>query len=177
MESHWPRVRELVAVIVALLYGQDDNGMEIYFTSSMDPFGPFSEPKDFVRVINKMKPKAAPSPDEADETILDEANRADDIRKVLFHILGLVGKKGYKRKLTLIILTDGLWKGISDKRTVANGIVNCLEQWQDEKALREMLKVRGVSLQFVQFGKDEAARKEFTYMDDHLVNSKGRRLP
>lgn len=181
MGEHWPRARELVAVIVALLHGQDDNGMEIYFTSSTKKFGPFTEPKQFTDIINRMRPRATEAgrgevDDEGSEK-KDQGSMqhetADDIRDVLQHILSLVGKKDYDRKLTLIILTDGVWKGVGDKKSVAKQIANWLERWEDRKALKKLLLVRGLSLQFVQFGNDPDATEQFEYMDDHLAKEHG----
>lgn len=174
MAKHWPRVRELVATLVTLLHGQDDNGMEMYFTSSETKHGPITEPFQFVDIINQMKPKVEISQDRAS---ISEAKRADDIRKALAQILSLVGQTTYKRKLTLIILTDGIWKGISNRRTVADRIVTSFQEWQDEDILKEMLEIRGLSIQFVQFGDDKAAEMEFEYMDNHLVKSNGEKLP
>jgi hypothetical protein len=170
MAKHWPRVRDLVAVLVTLLHGQDDDGMELYFTSSTKKYGPYSEPKDFVDRINEKKPK-----EKEEENVQKQTE--DDIREVLFHILNLVGKPTYERKLTLIILTDGIWKDISQKRTVANGIVHWLERWEDRQSLKDMLRQRGLSIQFVQFGDDEDATREFDYMDNRLVKSDGTKLP
>jgi hypothetical protein len=49
----------------------------------------------------------------------------------------------------------------------------------DQKALKEMLtsRQRGLSVQFVQFGDGEEATVEFGYMDNHLIDSAGEKLP
>lgn len=177
MGVHWSRVRELIGVLVAMLNAQDDNGMEIYFTSCAKPFGPLHEPKQFVDIVNKMRPKDPPDNSERNEAVWAEAARANDIRKVLMEILHMIGNTVYQRKVTLIILTDGIWSGIGAKRTVADRIVNFLEQWQDERSLKGKLKSRGVSIQFIQFGDDEDAKNELKYLDDELENSEGHRLP
>jgi hypothetical protein len=174
MLEYWPMLRQLVAVLVALLHGQDDNGMEIYFTSSTNKFGSFTEPKDFVDTINAMKPGDKDARKRAGST--EDAN-PDDITDVLLHLLGLAGKAVYKENFTLIVLTDGIWKGIQKKRTVANGIVNCLERWENKTSMKDKLGVRGFSIQFVQFGNDKDASEEFGYMDDDLKYNDGTTVP
>ncbi|KAL2075033.1 hypothetical protein VTL71DRAFT_8813 [Oculimacula yallundae] len=178
MGKYWPWARDLVAVLVALLHGQDDNGMEIYFTSSTKTYGPFTEPNEFVSIINQMNPKTRQSDnlqEQGDNHARQE--KADDIRKVLGRILDKVGEETYHRKLTLIILTDGVWKGITEKRTVAEMIVSKLEMWYDKALLKEMMQDRGVSLQFVQFGNDPQASAVFGLMDDNLRASDGKKIP
>ncbi|XMA09784.1 hypothetical protein WAI453_002575 [Rhynchosporium graminicola] len=182
MGDHWPRARDLVAVLVALLHGQDDNGLELYFTSSKKPFGPFVEPREFVDTIDLPinKPRVSQQADDCDEQgfIGVKNGSADNIKEVLFHILDLVGKASYARKLTLIIFTDGIWKGVEEKETVADGISHHITMWADRnKDLKELMKVRGLSLQFVQFGNDPDATAMLEDMDNHLVNPRGVKQP
>lgn len=173
MARHWPMLRDLVAVLVALLRNQDDNGMDFYFTSSKIKYGPFKEPKDFLDTINQMKPKRTVLRNIIAES--ESKERADDIREALSQVLNLIGDSGYDRKLTLIILTDGIWRGVSQKRTVANLIVSCIERWGDRDP--NLLENRGLSLQFVQFGDDKDATDEFKYMDDEIATWDGAKLP
>lgn len=188
MCQHWPMMRSLVIVLAALLYGQDDNGMDIYFTSSNTRHGPFTEPTEFVKIINKMEPaERYPKTDkQGRKRSLNDDGRANDIRTSLNEILSLVGtqpkhmtKENYTRKLTLIIFTDGRWVGIKKKRTVAEQIVHWVNRWGDKDHLQKMLENenRGLSFQFVQFGNDKQATKEFEYMDNDLANTDGTRLP
>jgi hypothetical protein len=159
--------------------------MELYFTSSPDKLGPFTEPKQFVELINRNKPRESPSDNSQGRWSTSATTRetADDIRVVLGRILDKVGdpdkvgEQTYNRKLTLIILTDGIWKGIGDKRGVADTIVSKLGMWIDKIPLKELMDERGLSLQFVRFGDDRSAREELEYLDDNLTNSRGERLP
>src|SRR3569833_1791089 len=100
----------------------------------------------------------------------------NDIREVLGHVLGQ-WRSTYKRKLTLIVLPDGIWPNIGWKRTVANRIVTFLETWDDKSELKKMLRKRGLSIQFIQLGDDPDARAELENMDDSLMSSVGVKLP
>jgi hypothetical protein len=207
MLEHWIWARELVAVLVAMLHNQDKNGMELYFTSCTKPYcsergTQLRMPREFVDAMNKMKPK---DPNDAghdtghDASSLHNISDAgtasttdevdpDDIRNVLNQILSM-WQKEYKHKLTLIIVTDGVWSGITagGKKSVATSIVTSLELWASSKkrkergsrrkSLKQELEDRGLSIQFVQFGDDEEATKAFDYMDKDLRDSEGKRLP
>lgn len=56
MAEHWIYARDLVSVLVAFLYGQDDDGIDLYFTSSSQLVGTFHEPKQFFEEMNKYRP-------------------------------------------------------------------------------------------------------------------------
>ena len=199
MAKHWIWARDLLAVLVAFLYGQDDDGMELYFTSSKKPVGTLHQPKEFVALMNSNIPiiddveqtpvnRTSTSTTETSmarsNTMLTSASQEsdpDDIREVLGEILAGWSKKYLKqqRKLTLIVLTDGIWKTPSarSKRMVANGIIHSLERWQDKGPLNEQLSSRGLSIQFIRFGNDPDAIQELDWMDDHLTATDGTILP
>ena len=184
---------------MAFLYGQDDDGMELYFTSCKKPVGKLHQPKEFVELMNKNVPnsddveqkpidRSGISPVDTSfarsSTVLTSASdksNPDDIREVLGDILDGWSRKYLKqqRKLTLIILTDGIWKTPSarSKRMVANEIIRSLEKWQDKGPLNEQLSNRGLSIQFIRFGHDPDAIQELDWMDDHLTATDGTTLP
>ncbi|KAK3365510.1 hypothetical protein B0T24DRAFT_636000 [Lasiosphaeria ovina] len=201
MDEYWLWAMDLVSVLVAFLYGQDDDGMELYFTSSRAPVGSFHEPKQFIEAMSRMKPKprsrlggspSAPTPSalppgspfimRTGTTSTTSSNQLDqeDIRESLAEILEQWGRKHAKKekkKLTLIILTDGVWPGISKKETVANEIIRALEKWQDKVPLKEQLGSRGLSIQFVRFGDDPKAIEILDWMDNELSTMNGEQLP
>jgi hypothetical protein len=177
MAEHWPMARNLVSVLAALLYEQDDNGMDLYFTSTTKKCGTFGEPQAFANAINEMRPRTDSSPEIRTQLTAKDSTKADDIRFTLSHILDLIGESGYRRKTTLLILTDGVWKGISRKRTVADKITNQMQQWADRGTMKSLVFNRGLSIQFIQFGDDDEATAEFDYLDNRLADSEGNLLP
>ncbi len=111
-------------------------------------------------------------------SLVAEPNHAD-IRDVIAEILGR-WSKGHVvngKKLTLIILTDGVWAGVKNKKSVANEIIHPLSRWQDKEALRRQLETRGLSIQFVRFGDNKEAIEELSRMDDNLTALDGTPLP
>lgn len=65
---------------------------------------------------------------------------------VLYGLLRLTYGCPQKKKLTLIILTDGLWSGITSKNAVATGITHAVETARDKTVLRKQLETRGLSI-------------------------------
>ncbi|KAK3325925.1 hypothetical protein B0H66DRAFT_143467 [Apodospora peruviana] len=135
MAEHWLWAMDLVSILVAFLYGQDDDGMELYFTSSRKPEGTFREPCEFIEATHRMKPVSISGPTTPSATtaqppinpsILRTVTTStsssnefyrEDISESLESILDQWSRKHAKRekkKLTLIILTDGIWSGVSD---------------------------------------------------------------
>lgn len=210
MAEHWVWARDLLSVLVAFLYGQDDDGMDLYFTSSTRAAGTFSEPRNFfdtmsapeyrppgtIGPFDPQPPTASPpslgppgplrvsttSTSSTAET--DQDTMRNDIRDTLSSILGRWSRKigghpskDVKKKLTLIILTDGKWPGVGRKRTVAEQIITSLEKYLDNPNLKPQLITRGLTIQFVRFGNDKDAIKELDWMDNSLKNSQGQLLP
>jgi hypothetical protein len=199
MSEHWIFARELLAVLTAFLYGYDRDGMELYFSSSRKHFGPFHEPKEFVDAMDKMRPKPTEAANRGEalkqpefgsaflpSTIVRSGTQstasstgetdADDIRTVLNELIN-AWRKQYKKHLTVIILTDGVWPSVAQKKTVTNLITTHIEMWKDQKKLKKELDERGLSFQFVRFGDNKEAIDELDRMDNYLMASDNTSLP
>lgn len=193
-----------MSVLVAFLYGQDDDGIDLYFTSSSQLVGTFHEPKQFFAEMSKYRPSndfqqnlsrtrnlakdtnsgfTPPDsiPRAATASTASSNELSENINDVLDEILrnwSTSFTKKEKKKLTLIVLTDGVWAGVQKKGIVANGIVHAVETAQNRGgSLRKQLGQRGLSIQFVRFGNDEEAIAEFDYMDNSLRGTDGQPLP
>lgn len=205
MTEHWIYARDLVSVLVAFLHGQDDDGIDLYFTASSQPVGTFHEPKQFVEEMNKHRPYDGSQPKFSDTQSLlgntpsefvppqsipragtastassSELGETRNINEVLDGILrpwSTGFHEGDKKKLTLIVLTDGIWAGVRNKRIVASCIKNAVETALNRGPLRKQLGQRGLSIQFVRFGNDPQAMEILDYMDNHLAGDDGKPLP
>ncbi|KAH6656535.1 hypothetical protein BKA67DRAFT_531800 [Truncatella angustata] len=205
MQKHWMFARDLLVVLTAFLYGQDDDGMDLYFTSRRQKVGTYEEPKDFFEEMGRNKPQRAAKGQPSSEppsmaripsmykttpprtnthattssTASNELN-AEDIRDSLREILDNWGSRQFKKKgkkLTLIIFTDGIWNDVKQKQSVSRQIVSLLEWWLDKNTHKEQLENRGLSIQFVRFGNDTDAIEELDRMDKNLTMSDGTQLP
>jgi hypothetical protein len=192
-------VEALASVLVALLYKQDSDGMELFFTSSSEPVGTFTLPQQFYEEITRMRPvssdeqtqsitvesqaaTSSPTRDHVDEDIRSETSSNSsggpdiDIRDVLGHILGPSGRAKYNRKLTVLILTDGVWNGIP-KRKVADKLAALLDRWLEKSKSESKLRKRKLSVQFIHFGDNPEAEEELKRMDNNLTDKQGNVLP
>ena len=85
------------------------------------------------------------------------------------HITYLKSFGSDKKDLTVIILTDGMWEGMLNKRRLEDTITGFIKQSKDFNSIRK----RSVSIQFVQFGKDPDATRRLQFLDDDLKNTRG----
>ena len=72
-----------------------------------------------------------------------------------------------KRLLTLIILTDGLWKATNEKADVQDKITTFVKEVSQ---LQGKYRQRPVSIQFIQLGKDIDAMFFLQHLDNNLAN-------
>ena len=68
------------------------------------------------------------------------------------------------KDVVVIVLTDGIWKGMEDPEALANHI----KQFAGQVQASQNLKQRPFSVEFIQFGNDEAATRRLRYLDDCL---------
>lgn len=166
MVSHWAHAKFLLTTLVRKANGVDDNGMDLSFTN-----GPVKlrNSNDHKKFKGKMEQNGGKP--------LDDANKPThtDILKSLGEIMEeyrrrasmstSVGKN--VRKLTVIILTDGLWEARQgDYEGVANKIIAF--QQHLKKAQGGSLRDRQVTFQFIQFGLDRKATLWLKRLDEEL---------
>lgn len=202
MSNHWIYARDILTVLSALLYGQDDDGIDLYFSSCRTAVARnLREPREFIEEMFRFQPKSSASHKEANTEIQAHAETSHiklpefskstisrsgtsstastsdhhehmcSISDVLDGILTDWSANFHKkkRKLTLIVFTDGVWSRLGNKSSVRTGIYHALESANDKSALRKQLRTRGLSIQFVRFGFDPEAIKELDQMDNELT--------
>ena len=160
MLDHWYEATLLLKTLVETAEGLDENGMDLHFTTGTTKL----EGKDSAeKFVNSMK-KACP-----------KQGTHTDLRISLGYILDdykdkLARKAKYPttakvKDLVLVVLTDGVWAGMTEKKDIADQLVRFS---QTVKSLDGDLKQRPVGVGFIQFGTDEAATQELKYLDEFL---------
>lgn len=89
----------------------------------------------------------------------DKTNMGQTLRKIFD------GYTDFRKKLTLIILTDGIWKGSTTENDVENSIVMFITNMK--KKLKKF-ESRWFSIQFVYFGDNEQAIDRLQRLDDKM---------
>ena len=72
------------------------------------------------------------------------------------------------RKMTIIVLTDGKWKDMTNKLAVDNKIVGFCQRLRALRPNSLEEDERRLSIQFVQFGEDAQATHRLRRLDDQL---------
>ena len=161
MIPYWYQASFLLETLVMKAVGQDENGMDLSFTSGSVRVENQKKGYQFVSAMRK----AYPHPQM-------RTNMKAALENIFSTYMQEFQGKPLKRKdLTLIVLTDGIWDGMMDKNEVENKVVDFIEQLRKKS---DYLKERSVSIEFIQFGNDTEATYRLRQLDR---NPKWRGIP
>ena len=155
MIPYWFQATFLLETLVMKAEGQDENGMDLSFTSGGTKLVNQKKGSAFA---SEMK-KAQPHP-------LMRTNMKTALESIFSDYITEFQEKPSKRKdLTLIVLTDGIWDGMMDKNEVEDKVVDFMEHMRKRSAY---LKSHSVSIEFIQFGNDLDATFRLRRLDRDL---------
>ncbi|KAL8658704.1 MAG: hypothetical protein Q9226_000818 [Calogaya cf. arnoldii] len=168
-DLHWAWAKALLITLVEKAAGQDKNGLDLSFTLGKEKL---ENEKSTSSKWEKRMTEAEPM-NEARTNMRVPLNEILseylEYVKHIGHQKRLNPKKSY-RKMTLIILTDGIWSGMGkNQNAVIDTIVNFV---RDLGSVVGDLVDRPVSIEFVQFGHDPEATYRLRHLDTDL-NWKG----
>lgn len=158
MEAHWYEATQLLEVLVKKAKGVDENGMDLRFTTGDTSLNNQNSAPEFVKSMYRARPKTRSK----ERAHTDLRSSLGDIWQD--YLSKLRRRTANIKDVVVIVLTDGIWKGMENPEAVADHIKLCTDQL---KALQN-LKLRPFSIEFIQFGNDEAATKRLRYLDDYL---------
>ncbi|KAF4912759.1 Serine/threonine-protein kinase mph1 [Colletotrichum viniferum] len=179
MVNHWEEATHLLEVLVWRSLGYDDNGMELYFTDpDTDPSAKVKESrnqtlKEFTDAMKAAEPQTRRG-SEVLTTIQPELER------IINQYSRAKASKTEPRKKTIIVLTDGIWKGMHNEFTLDTYLMSTLSSLRDlhgDLAYYErgqstgpcdIAEIRPVTIQFVQFGDNPRAANRLRRLDDDL---------
>ena len=164
MAENWYEATEVLDMLVKLAKGLDHNGMDLRFTTGNVTLVETDSASKFRSKMHAARPKT------------NSNERAyTDIRRPLGHVLDdYLDKLRYKEKspkfkvndVVLLILTDGIWAGMGKNQSAVGEQIKLFSN--NLKALKNDIKVRPFSIEFIQFGNDDDATKTLRYLDDYL---------
>ena len=175
MDRFWYETEFLLETLLLKARDQDPDGMDLYFTSGpIEVQGseirkgllrtwPFKD-NPFMKAMKneKVRPTTGLHTD-------PQTSISDILYAYLNDDSNYNGKK--LKKLTLIVLTDGLWTGMSDRDGVGNLIVDFVRDLREKMKSQFILKQRPVSIQFIQLGDNPEAESRLRALDDLLVGN------
>ena len=156
MMAWWAEATEALSVLIKKVAGQDKDGVDLSFTCGR------------VKLKNqKGSSRIGSAMDEAQPSGSMGTHMGKALGDILAEYLNeLQGTKPQKRKcLTVIVLTDGIWAGMTDKTDVGKKVVHFLEQLGK---LTGHLKDRLASIEFIQFGNDKDTTHRLRHLDEDL---------
>ena len=158
MEAHWYEATQVIEVLVKKARGIDEDGMDLLFTTGNISLNGQSSAHEFVKSMHKARPITR-----------SEERAHTDLRASLGDIGQEYLSKLRRRTLNVkdvvvIVLTDGIWKGMEYPEAVADYI----KQFAGQMEALQILKHRPFSVEFIQFGNDAAATRRLRYLDDCL---------
>lgn len=174
MARFWNHATYLLRVMVWRSLKWDEDGMELVFTTGRPELGlkpkamkgNRQKPEDFVKKMDSAKP----NPDGQVKT---------DMKVSLESILG-PHMKNYrdgetlKRGLTILVLTDALWRANDDNDIddyLANFIkINKATRGWDGSPPDDQCRRRPIGIQFIRFGHHPEAISRLQRLDDELKN-------
>ena len=141
--------------------GQDDNGMDLSFTVGTVKVVNKKDKSDFTKAMRDGHAEAADG-------------KHTDMRKALGDIFATYledlqsARSPFKKRvkdLTLIVLTDGIWAGVRNKDDVRQTIIHFVKKLE---GVVGKLRHRPMSIEFIQFGRDDDATNMLWSFDNEL---------
>ncbi|KAL8941905.1 MAG: hypothetical protein Q9216_001978 [Gyalolechia sp. 2 TL-2023] len=159
MIPHWAWAKFLLKVLVRKAAGQDENGLDLSFTLGRENLeNQKSNSKQWEKVMDKARPMLGTRTDM--KAPMGEI--LDGFFKQVQHQMRYQPTKPI-RKLTLIILTDGIWAGMGNNQTSVNEII--IKFVQELAFTVGNLLDRPVSIEFIQFGNNQEATYRLRQLD------------
>ncbi|KAE9961977.1 hypothetical protein BLS_001043 [Venturia inaequalis] len=162
MVPHWKDVLFTLETLYLKLDGLDENGVDLIFTEKAKTMWNKAELKKswgrttLVRHMNEAQPVAANTSDERVRT---------NMKEVLSPIFQRFFTSRQNKRMTLIVLTDGMWEGSIREEDVAEKIRDFYNSWHEKW---HVVEDRWFSIQFVSFGDNEAALRRLQVLDDDM---------
>ncbi|KAJ4379241.1 hypothetical protein N0V86_005286 [Didymella sp. IMI 355093] len=155
MHDHWDATTYLLETLVLKAHDQDPDGPDLIFTNDTQPRKE-KNAAEFRKAMEDVRPHRGVHTNikvSMEKIFHDYISRARDTRK-----------KNSVKALTVIVLTDGLWKGMDDRDEIITEIVQFYKKL--EVAMDNGVRHRQVSIQFIQLGDDDEARERLRRLDD-----------
>lgn len=181
MSTCWEEATHLLEVLVWRALGYDDDGMELYFTNpdTSHKASVKQSRKQLVKSFTKAMEQAEPAekgPSACPTTILPELERI-----INTYTRAMTSRsKTPPRKMTIIVLTDGIWPGMHNEYTLDLYLRSAFHNLRDlhgdltyigpgqTQGRQDISEIKPVTIQFVQFGDDAKATERLRRLDDDM---------
>lgn len=162
MLAHWGQLKYVLETLLMKVNRIDENGVDLSFTLGGVNI---ENAKTVDKVMATLKdPTAQPKAGAYTDMVRSLRGLFDDY---LRYAKGQTRIGHRLKKLTLLVLTDGIWENTVNKIYVDQTIISFAQNL--EKIMGRDIADRPVSIEFIQFGNDEDATLRLKRLDDDLV--------
>jgi hypothetical protein len=162
MRPYWEAATYVIETLTMKLAPLDKDGLDLVFTiGQQKPVNRSGSgaAKAFAKIMEQKKPPAPRTADEEAKTDMAET----------FGIVFEDFLRSYKSKrMTLLVLTDGLWRGSRPERPVEEKIANFVRKAQSKS---DNMEERRFSISFIRFGDYPDAIGRLTSLDDDFSST------
>ncbi|KAI8626710.1 hypothetical protein F5Y19DRAFT_478195 [Xylariaceae sp. FL1651] len=156
MMEHWENAKKSLQVLAEKVAAFDDDGVDLIFTFANHELG--------CQKVKNPYWKFGKAMDQARDLIPPNSHKplATDMAKTLGEIFDEYRKNRQQRRMTLIILTDGMWEGSVQPNEVEKKIALFIKDAKSNNTFED----RRFTIQFVSFG--NSATDRLTALDDGM---------
>ncbi|KIX03656.1 uncharacterized protein Z518_07209 [Rhinocladiella mackenziei CBS 650.93] len=156
MKSHWEDVKMIATILGYFLKKYDDDGMDIYFSSSIKRF----KAKTTTQLLNCLSGYELQNSSNVGSKLGEIVTEyIDTIEKYHSHKLYTLTRSRPK-PLNIYVLTDGIWQPGSEAETPIRRLASTLSQLNRKQG--------HVGIQFIFFGEDKEAEERLKRYDSGL---------
>lgn len=158
MYPFWDVTSFILTTLAMKLSGLDKDGLNLRFTIRMEHVNNAKKaraPGKFEDAMSRAKPQ---------ESEIVKTNMAESLGRVLEEYLQ--ARKG--KRMTLIVLTDGVWPGSMREKSVERKIADFLKVLSQRHLSQrhQALEDRQYTIQFIRFGEDPRAIQRLNFLDN-----------
>jgi hypothetical protein len=160
MRPFWEVATFVLETLAMKLAGLDDDGLDLVFTIGQNRniynAKGRNVPTKFRKAMEIASPTMPARPDQKEKT---------DIGETLGQVFDDYLKSYKKKRMTLLVLTDGIWEGSVKERGVEKKIANFVGELLKRHGAMED---RRFSIEFIRFGEDVKAISRLRRLDNEL---------
>lgn len=167
MRRFWEEATFVLETLAMKLAGLDDDGLDLVFTIGQDWNVCNAKRQNALARFKRAMENATP-------IMVDNFNQAEktNMNETLGQVFDDYLKSNQRKRMTLLVLTDGIWQGSVKEKGVEKKIAGFV---QELLRRQQTMEDRRFSIQFIRFGDDANAIKRLDGLDNQL--SKDYKIP
>ncbi len=157
MSLFWNETTCVLETLTMKLAPLDKDGLDLVFTVGQEkPFN--AKGKNAHKEFRKRMDWAAPSANSS-----ASAERKTNMTETLGRVFSEYISQNKRKRMTLLVLTDGQWRGMPERTAVGKKIADFINS---SFVQRHKMEDRRFSISFIQFGDDPYVSKLLKWLDD-----------